>query len=117
MPCTLACGRSNLPSRLAFTGYTLAEVRGLALGREILGQLDVLIAGRYVADRRLADGLLGSDNQHSHLLTPRYGPADFGDVPNREVILHRDGTMTVSGINPWPPDPACPPSSEEERRT
>jgi anaerobic ribonucleoside-triphosphate reductase activating protein len=92
-------------SRLVFTGYTLAEVHKLPLGPRILPLVDVLIAGRYVASRHSANGLAGSTNQKIHLLTTRHAPDDFPKVPTREIILHRDGSMTITGINPWQPTP------------
>ncbi len=87
-------------SRLAFSGYTLDAIRALPLGDRILAHLDVLIAGRYLASQHLGRGLLGSANQRIHLLTDRHKPADFDEVPAREVVLHRDGTMTLSGMAP-----------------
>lgn len=86
-------------SRLAFTGYTLEEARAMSLGQPILDHLDVLVAGRYVASKRVARGLLGSANQQIHLVTSRHFPADFSDVPSREIILHHDGSMTLSGVD------------------
>ena len=97
-------GKDGL-SRLVSTGYTLAEVRDLPLGREILPLVDVLIAGRFVASQHLADSLLGSANQEIHLLTTRHTPDDFLNLASREIILHGDGSMTITGINPWQPTP------------
>jgi anaerobic ribonucleoside-triphosphate reductase activating protein len=85
---------------LVFSGYTLEQIRAQALGPEILNRLDVLIAGRYVAALHLGRGLLGSANQKLHLLTSRYQPEDFLCTPSGEVILHRDGAITMSGIAP-----------------
>jgi anaerobic ribonucleoside-triphosphate reductase activating protein len=87
-------------SRLVFTGYSLREVSELPHGQEALRHIDVLIAGRYVAGRHLGLGLLGSANQVVHLLTPRYTQEDLAEVPPGEVILHADGTVSVSGISP-----------------
>ena len=85
-------------SKLVFSGYTLAEIRKQPLGPLILLHLDVLVAGRYVESRHLAHGLLGSTNQQIHLLTSRYTAADFSNIPRREMILHADGSLTLSGI-------------------
>ena len=90
-------------SRLLFSGYTLEEITEMPLGPRILQELDVLIAGRYVASQHLAQGLLGSANQCIHLLSDRYQMADFTAVPRRELILHADGTATSTGISPWRP--------------
>lgn len=87
-------------STLVFSGYSLAEIQRQPLGREILPHLDVLIAGRYVASKHHGHGLLGSANQQIHLLTTRCTPQQIGATPRSEIILHRDGSMTISGISP-----------------
>lgn len=87
-------------STLCFSGYRREEIEGLELGREILARLDVLVAGRFVAARRSTRGLLGSANQEVHWLTDRYRDDDLAWIPERELILHRDGSVTASGIDP-----------------
>ena len=84
-----------------FSGYRLPEIERLPLGPAILGQIDVLIAGRYVASRHVAQRLLGSTNQQIHLLTDRYKLSELDVVPRRELIIHPDGTVTATGILPW----------------
>lgn len=86
-------------SVLAFSGYDLEEIRRLRAGG-LLEQIDVLIAGRYQAGRRVAAGLIGSDNKVVHFLTPRYSPADLASVPQAEVIVSPDGEILLSGIDP-----------------
>jgi anaerobic ribonucleoside-triphosphate reductase activating protein len=88
-------------SRIVFSGYTLDEINTLPLGAKILKGIDVLVAGRYIASQHLGHGLLGSSNQKIHLLTPRYSQADFTAISPHEIILHPDGTMTISGIDPF----------------
>jgi len=90
-------------SRLVFSGYTLAEIAALPLGPAILRHVDVLVAGRYVASQRTGCSLIGSANQQIHLLTDRYTRGDLAAVPPRELVLHRDGTVSVSGLSPWRP--------------
>jgi anaerobic ribonucleoside-triphosphate reductase activating protein len=87
-------------SRLIFSGYTLREIEAQPLGPAILAHLDVLIAGRYVQTRHDGHALLGSSNQRIHLLTPRHSSADFTRVPGTEVIIHTDGSITLTGISP-----------------
>lgn len=91
-------------SRLVFSGYSLPEIDRLPLGPSILRHIDVLIAGRYVASRRLGHSLLGSANQRIHLLTRRYSLSQLTKVPARELILHRDGSIAATGFSPWPAD-------------
>src|SRR3989304_3674204 len=90
-------------SLIAFSGYTLSEIQAIPQRPAILNYLDVLIAGRYVEGKHLGHSLLGSSNQHIHLLSERYSTKDFDIVPRRELVLHRDGSITISGIAPWRP--------------
>jgi anaerobic ribonucleoside-triphosphate reductase activating protein len=92
--------RATPLSILVFTGYTLRELRAMPRAAAALGCIDVLVAGRYAASHGLGAGLLGSANQSIHLLTGRYRPGDFARLPRREVILLRDGSITLSGIAP-----------------
>lgn len=87
-------------SRLVFSGYTLTEIRRMPLGTAILAHADVLISGRYVGARHLGRAMLGSANQRIHLLTNRYTVAELIRVPSCEVILHPDGSYTVTGVAP-----------------
>lgn len=91
--------RTNL-SIILFSGYSMTEIKQMALGPDILAQVDVLIAGRYVHTRRLARGLLGSANQTVHLLTQRYNLEDIEHVPVAEIWIGADGTTSGSGIDP-----------------
>lgn len=93
-------GNSTL-SNLLFSGFSLEEIKALPSGPSILGRVDVLIAGRYYKDKRLGKNLLGSGNQQIHLLTDRYGKEELVRVPTRELVLHRDGSTTASGLIPW----------------
>ena len=85
---------------LLFSGYTIEKIRLMPLGPRILSQVDVLIAGPYVQSQHRACGLLGSINQRIHFLTSRYTPSDFAAIPGGEIVLHKDGSVTLSGISP-----------------
>jgi anaerobic ribonucleoside-triphosphate reductase activating protein len=87
-------------SLLVFSGYTRAAIERMARGPEILGLVDVLIAGPYQAEQHSGRGLLGSANQRIHLLSGRHRLEEFAGVPQGEVILHRDGSITITGIVP-----------------
>lgn len=86
-------------SVLVFSGYTLEEINRLQ-AQELLAQIDVLIAGRYQAQQRIASGLIGSANKSVHFLTSRYSPVDLANVPETEVLISPDGEIILSGINP-----------------
>lgn len=85
---------------LAFSGYTLEEIRELPGGPDVLARLDVLIDGRYVAGQRLATGLRGSANQRIHLLTSRYALADVEATPVAEIRIGPTGDVVLTGVNP-----------------
>jgi anaerobic ribonucleoside-triphosphate reductase activating protein len=87
-------------SILAFTGFTWGEVQRLPHGRELLDNLDVLIAGRFEASQRLAQGLIGSANKTVHFLTRRYSWKDLQITPPAEVWIGRNGEIELSGIDP-----------------
>lgn len=87
-------------STLAFSGYTLDEIRALPDGPAVLARLDVLIDGRYVSTERLASGLRGSANQRIQLLTSRYSLADVEATPIAEIRIGPTGDVVLTGVNP-----------------
>ncbi len=87
-------------SVLIFTGYTMKEVEQMPDAETLLGYIDVLIAGRYVAPQRFARDLRGSANKVLHLLTNRYTIEDLHQVPPAEVIITPEGNVILSGIDP-----------------
>jgi len=87
-------------STLAFSGYTVDEIRGLPGGPDVLARLDVLIDGRYVARDRLATGLRGSANQRIQLLTARYTLADVEATPVAEIRIGPTGEVVLTGVDP-----------------
>jgi anaerobic ribonucleoside-triphosphate reductase activating protein len=87
-------------STLAFSGYTLDEIRALPDGPAVLARLDVLVDGRYHAGERLATGLRGSANQQLHLLTDRYTRAEVEATPVAEIRIGRTGELVLTGVDP-----------------
>lgn len=87
-------------STLAFSGYSIDEIRALPRGAEILARLDVLIDGRYVASERLASGLRGSANQRIQLLSSRYTRADVEATPVAEIRIGPSGDVILTGVDP-----------------
>ena len=76
-------------SVLVFSGYTWEEMHKFPRIQEFLDQVDVLIAGRYQASQRLAEGLIGSSNKTVHFLTSRYTPEDLAQVPRPKSCFRR----------------------------
>jgi anaerobic ribonucleoside-triphosphate reductase activating protein len=87
-------------STLAFSGYSIEEIRELPGGPEVLARLDVLVDGRYVSTDRLASGLRGSANQRIQLLTGRYSLADVATTPVAEIRIGPTGELVLTGVNP-----------------
>jgi anaerobic ribonucleoside-triphosphate reductase activating protein len=87
-------------STLAFSGYTIDEIRARVGGPDVLARLDVLIDGRYLAADRLASGLRGSANQRIQLLTPRYSRADVEATPVAEIRIGPTGDVILTGVDP-----------------
>jgi len=87
-------------SVIVFTGYTQNELARIPAVPACLESIDILIAGRYVASRRQASGLLGSSNKTAHFLSGRYQPADLANLPEAELWILPDGSIQLSGINP-----------------
>ncbi|MEJ7596990.1 MAG: 4Fe-4S single cluster domain-containing protein [Kofleriaceae bacterium] len=96
----LQAARDRGLSTLAFSGYTIDEIRELPSGSQVLARLDVLIDGRYRAGERLAAGLRGSANQRIQLLTERYSLADVEATPVAEIRIGRGGEVILTGVDP-----------------
>lgn len=85
-------------STLLFTGLEWDEVQRLPLAPRILGCVDVMVAGRYVAEKRVAEDLIGSTNQTIHLLSPRHALEEIAATPEAEAVILPDGRVVLSGI-------------------
>lgn len=84
---------------LAFSGYTRAELE--ARGSRLLGELDLLVDGRYVAEQRTtARRWIGSTNQRLHFLSDAYAPDDprFAEPNTAELRLDHRGVLRVVGF-------------------
>jgi anaerobic ribonucleoside-triphosphate reductase activating protein len=87
-------------SIVVFTGFNKTEADRLPGIHELLENIDVLIAGRYIQSIRVARSLTGSANKSLHFLTRRYTAADFLGIPEAEVSVAADGEISFSGIDP-----------------
>lgn len=98
--------RKKVPdfSAIAFSGYTLAQLRKKALSdtgiADLLSRLDVLIDGLYINDKNDGKGLRGSSNQQINFLTARYRRQAKEFYENaRSVEIHLlDGEMLLVGV-------------------
>jgi anaerobic ribonucleoside-triphosphate reductase activating protein len=94
---------------MVYSGYTLAELREQAARdagvAALLGEIDLLVDGRYDRDRPeppppIGRRWLGSTNQVMHYLTAAYSADDPRMHAANTVEVHwRDGKLVVNG---WP---------------
>ncbi|MEU4156488.1 4Fe-4S single cluster domain-containing protein [Actinoplanes sp. NPDC026670] len=87
---------------VCFTGFRLAELRRRPDTAALLGLIDVLIDGRYVAARNDFRGLRGSSNQQVHHLTGRLRDVGYdfaGRTRNAEIHLDGNEALLV-GVPP-----------------
>ena len=87
-------------STLLFTGFTIEEAVKMPNFKELSCCLDVIIAGRYKEDQRLARNLIASSNKTIQFYTDRYADQDFQDIPQSEIFINEDGEIIATGINP-----------------
>lgn len=83
---------------IVLTGYTRAEIEASRARLAAVADADMVIAGRYNSRLRLGSGLRGSANKEYWARTSRYTAADFDAVPDLEIAVAADGTVTVSGM-------------------
>ena len=88
-------------SSVVFSGYTWQEIQDMPLSEELLRCVDVLIAGRYVANLHKPYAMCSSTNQTVHLLSECYTFQDLVQVPHGEIIINSAGEIIISGINPF----------------
>ena len=87
-------------SLLLFSGYRRSEIDQIRFAGEALNYIDILIAGRYEQENRIARGLIGSSNKQVIFLTQRYSMKDLEQTPTSEVLINSDGEVQLTGIDP-----------------
>ncbi len=87
-------------SLLLFSGYRRSEIDQIRFAGEALNYVDILIAGRYEQENRIARGLIGSSNKQVIFLTQRYSMKDLEQTPTSEVLINPDGEVQLTGIDP-----------------
>jgi anaerobic ribonucleoside-triphosphate reductase activating protein len=95
--CAAVKERSGL-GIVILTGFSRAEIEADPGRRAAVARADMVVAGRYNARLHLGRGLRGSSNKTYWALTDRYRAADFSEVPEMEIVVAPDGTLTVTGM-------------------
>ncbi len=76
------------------------EQKATSFPLALLEDVDVLIAGRYLAVQHLARDLRGSANKLTYFLTDRYTESEMQLIPPAEVVITPEGEIIMSGIDP-----------------
>lgn len=87
-------------SVIVLTGYELRELKSQDNYEAVSKFVDVLIAGRFDIQKRLATQLIGSSNKQSHFLSTRYSQKDFETIAASEIIISEFGEIVLTGIDP-----------------
>ncbi|GGK94152.1 4Fe-4S cluster-binding domain-containing protein [Streptomyces flaveus] len=95
--CAELRARSGL-SVIVLTGFSRAEIEADPARSAAVADADLVIAGRYNARLRLARGLRGSSNKEYWMRTGRYTADDLAAVPELEITVGDDGTVTFTGM-------------------
>jgi len=85
---------------ILLTGFTRTEIESDPARAAAVASVDLVVAGRYVAARRLASGLRGSTNKAYWFRTDRYTVADLTAVPEVEIQIGVDGSLVLTGMMP-----------------
>lgn len=85
-------------SVMLFSGYEYQEILSCQK-KNILEQVDILISGRYEADKRtLSHQWIGSTNQQIHFLTDRYQGYKVEDANYMEISIDQMGKIDILGF-------------------
>lgn len=85
-------------SQIIYSGYTLKEIEEDPMKSKILANIDVLIDGRYNAEKLSKNGAIGSTNQRHHFFTNRYSLNDFQKQNRLEYHFNNDGSTSLTGF-------------------
>jgi anaerobic ribonucleoside-triphosphate reductase activating protein len=86
---------------IAYSGYTLEQLKSNSKCSSLLDLIDVLIDGPYIQELNDGVGLRGSNNQHIIAFTNRLDPyLDHMDNGERKIqyILDNNGAVSQIGI-------------------
>lgn len=98
--CTAVRAHSDL-GIILLTGFTRTEIEGHHTRLATVESVDIAVTGRYNARLHLGHGLRGSSNKEYWPITSRYSAADFETVPETEIVIAPDGTVSITGMHGW----------------
>jgi len=83
---------------IVLTGFSRAEIERDPARLRAVADADLVVAGRYQRRAHLGGGLRGSSNKAYWWRTGRYRHVDLEGVPELEVLVGADGTLTITGM-------------------
>lgn len=83
---------------IILTGYSRPEIESDPARLSAVADADLVVAGRYQRRAHLGGGLRGSSNKAYWWRTGRYRHIDLESVPELEVLVGADGTLTITGM-------------------
>jgi anaerobic ribonucleoside-triphosphate reductase activating protein len=83
---------------IVLTGFTRREIETDPARAAAVADADLVIAGRYNERLHLGRGLRGSSNKEHWTRTGRYGAGQLSDVPELEIIIADEATVTFTGM-------------------
>ena len=89
-------------STLAFSGYTIDEIRAQPLGEAVPSRSSTCSESMVATSPATGSrpGLRGSTNQRIQLLTSRYTLADVEATPVADIAIGKTGEVVLTGVNP-----------------
>lgn len=86
---------------VVLTGRTRQEIEADPVWAAAVSGADLVVVGRYVGGRHLGRGLRGSSNKEVWSLTGRHDASELAAVPESELVIAPDGSVTVTGMLAW----------------
>lgn len=83
---------------VVLTGFSREEIEASAVRLVAVSDVDMVVAGRYNRRLHLGSGLRGSSNKVYWARSSRYEEEMFLELPEAEVFIDPDGTVTLTGM-------------------
>src|SRR5690606_30311065 len=86
---------------VVLSGFSRAEIEADPRRLAAVENADMVIAGRYNRRLRLGSGLRGSSKKEHGAIPSRYRAGELAAVPESEIAIPPDGTLSVTGMHTW----------------
>lgn len=83
---------------VVLSGFSREEIEASPAMSAAVSDVDMVVAGRYNRRLHLGSGLRGSSNKTYWARSSRYQGKDFEKLPEVEVFIDPEGTVTLTGM-------------------